>query len=202
MVRSFNKILGSCIDAADGTIGKVDNVLFEDIGWRVGYFVIETGSLFRRHQVLLSPAAFGPPDWMEKTFPVSLTREQVRNSPDVDTDQPVSRQQEAAMSKYYGWPLWSGEYPAIPLEGPPAEESPSSDTHLRSCRELIGYHVLQGADMLGQIEDFYLDDQTWAIRYLHVHSGPHLGGHLLLLPPAGTPVISWTYRRVQLSPSS
>jgi hypothetical protein len=34
------------------------------------------------------------PDWVKKTFHVHLTKEQVRNSPDVDTEKPVSRQQE------------------------------------------------------------------------------------------------------------
>ena len=42
---------------------------------------------------------------------VLLTREQVRGSPDVDADLPVSRQHEIAMSAYYGWPGYSAKDP-------------------------------------------------------------------------------------------
>ena len=37
---------------------------------------------------------------------VSITREQVKNSPDIDTDKPVSRQHEADYLGYYGYPVY------------------------------------------------------------------------------------------------
>jgi PRC-barrel domain len=200
MLRSLNRIMGSSIVAEDGTIGKVCNILFVDTHSRVAYLVVDVGGWFRRRQVLLSPAALGQPDWREKTIPVSLTREQVRNSPDVDTDQPVSRQNEVAMSKYYGWPLWNNDLPSTPVTVESLNEDVAGDSHLRSARELLGYQVLSGTDELGQVEDLYLDDENWTIRYAQVNSGFHLGGHTLLLPLDGGPEISWTYRRVQLMP--
>jgi hypothetical protein len=44
------------------------------------------------------------PDWSEKSFPAAITQEQVKNSPNIDTDKPVSRQHEIAYSAYYGYP--------------------------------------------------------------------------------------------------
>jgi hypothetical protein len=32
--------------------------------------------------------------------------EQVRNAPGVESDQPVSRQEEIALQQYYGWPAY------------------------------------------------------------------------------------------------
>jgi hypothetical protein len=44
--------------------------------------------------VLIAAEAFHGLDWGLQVFPVELTMEQVRNSPNIDTDKPVSRQHD------------------------------------------------------------------------------------------------------------
>jgi hypothetical protein len=44
--------------------------------------------------MLIAPLAVGQPDWTEKRPPVSISKEQVKHSPDIDTDKPVLRQHE------------------------------------------------------------------------------------------------------------
>lgn len=193
MLRSLNNILGSTIIATDGEIGSVHDALLEDISWRVAYLVVETGSWFKRHKVLLSPSVLKQPEWGRKVLPVSLAIEQVKSSPDIDTDQPVSRQQEMALNLYYGWP----SYWEIPVE--PQEATLTGDPHLRSCRELVGYGVTGAGDRLGQVEDFILDDKSWSIRYIVTRAGVESGGHMLLLPTENAREISWTYRRIEFN---
>ena len=41
-----------------------------------------------------------------KVLPVSITMEQVKNSPDIDTDKPVSRQHELEYLGYYNYPIY------------------------------------------------------------------------------------------------
>jgi hypothetical protein len=48
--------------------------------------------------------AIGSPDWMIQELPVSLTKKQVKRSPDIDIRKPVSRRPEAEYSRYYGNP--------------------------------------------------------------------------------------------------
>jgi hypothetical protein len=70
---------------------------------------VDTGGWLSYRKVLISPFAIGHPDWTEKTLPVSITKEQVKNSPGVDTDKPVSRQHEMEYLAYYGYPdYWGG----------------------------------------------------------------------------------------------
>lgn len=169
MLRSLNKILGSLIVATDGEIGTVYNVWFEDVSWRVVYLVVKTGGWFNRHMVLLSPMVLGKPDWNRKVLAVSLAREQVKSSPDVDTDQPVSRQAELALNQYYGWP----SYWDVPAE--PKENLMKGDPHLRSCRELMDYHVTAKGEELGwcRISSSMIEAGPSATRGAHDYSSGH-----------------------------
>lgn len=106
---SLQDLKGYTIRATDGDIGKVDDFYFDDDQWTIRYLVVDTGGFLTGHDVLLAPEALGDPDKTSKVFPVNLTKQQVQDSPDIDTHRPVSRQQEANLRDYYGWPYyWSG----------------------------------------------------------------------------------------------
>ena len=58
---------------------------------------------------LVSPIAVKRIDWQRNLVQVELTQQQVKESPNVDTDKPVSRQHEADFFDYYGYPYyWTG----------------------------------------------------------------------------------------------
>lgn len=42
------------------------------------------------------------------------------------------------------------------------------DPHLRSTNAVRGYEIQALDDEIGHVEDFVIDDETWAIRYLVV----------------------------------
>ncbi|MEP6864967.1 MAG: hypothetical protein ABJE66_30385 [Deltaproteobacteria bacterium] len=69
--------------------------------------------------------------------------------------------------------------------GPPdhRERPAESDHHLRSTREVIGYHLHEIDDAVGHVDDFIIDEQNWAIRYLAIDTS-HWGiGHKTLITP-------------------
>lgn len=102
MLCRLDKLEGYAIGASDGDVGRVTDFLFDDEAWVVRYLVVYTGSWLSNRTVLISPIAIGQPSWSDRTLPVSMTTEQVRNSPDVDTSKPVSRQYESEYFSYYG----------------------------------------------------------------------------------------------------
>jgi hypothetical protein len=109
MLRNLKDLENYKIRATDGEIGDIKDFYFEDDAWVVRYLVVDAGSWLASRQVLISPIAIDEPDWAEKTLPVALTQQQVRASPDIDTDKPVSRQQEAQYMGYYSYPYyWDG----------------------------------------------------------------------------------------------
>lgn len=222
MLRTVDSIEGYTIQATDGDLGSVKEVFFDDERWGVRYLVVETGSWLSSRRVLISPYSVTGIDTTVESISVSLTREQVKNSPDIDTHQPISRQLEGAYSQYYGYGnYWTGPYlwgvgglPEYPMPDagsvPRASERPEDlmdrasdqpqDTHLRSSEKVSGYHILGTDDEIGHVKDFIFDDADWAIRYLLVDTRNWWpGGKKVLLGTQWITRIDWTDSTVQSS---
>jgi hypothetical protein len=166
--------------------------------------------------VLISPFSIEKADWQAEEVQLSVTRQQVEESPSIDTAQPVSRQQEAAHFTYYGYPYyWHGTglwgpaaYPigfpaatAADIQGvrrqPTGPESDAQgDQHLRSSREVIGYHLQAADGELGHVDDFLVDDRDWAIRYMVVDTSNWWLGKKVLVSPEWITEVSWLDRKV------
>src|SRR3954469_12257867 len=109
MLRSTNDLRGYPLRATDGEIGSVDEFLFDDEQWTIRYLVANTGGWLTGRLVLISPIVLGKANWEAKTLAVALTRAQIEHSPDIAIDQPVSRQHEAELARYYDYyPYWGG----------------------------------------------------------------------------------------------
>ena len=228
MLRNMKDLEGYAIRATDGDIGHVKDVYFEDQRWVVRYLIVETGSWLSSRKVLISPFAIGRPDWPGKVLPVSITKEQVKNSPDIDTDKPVSRQHEMQYLGYYGYPyywggagLWgNGLSPSMMLTngsygGRDAEENRAqpnrgradletgrdedSDPHLRSCRAVMNYHIEASDGDIGHVENLLIDEETWAIRYMIVDTSNWWLGHQVLIAPQWIREVRWPDNTVAIN---
>lgn len=201
MKRNLNEAIGSHVDAEDGNIGKVTDFYFDDHKWTIRYLVVETGGWLNQHKVLLSPSAFKKFDWESKKFIVNLTKEQVSNSPDIDTDKTISRQYEIELHDYYSWPVYWGigalSYaPAAFIRMDEAGEKvssyqPKGDLSLRSIKEVTGYNMQANYEEIGHIESFLVDDETWIIDYILGNSQELMPGKKILISPDWVSEVSW-----------
>ncbi|MBN2385405.1 MAG: hypothetical protein JXB85_00165 [Anaerolineales bacterium] len=177
----MNELLGYKLWANDGHMGTVHDFFFNDEDWRVCYLVVNTGVWILGRKVLISLQALGQPVWASRTFPVDLTRQQVKASPRVDLAKPVSRQYEEELNRYYRWPAyWGISASTRPAYIPPrlfeeeAQEENSGeekeDPHLRSVRALTDYQVETDEGKVGPVVDFIVDDEDWSLRYLVVET--------------------------------
>jgi hypothetical protein len=202
MLRSLKTLRGYTIQAVDGEIGKVDGFFFDDSTWTIRYLVADTGGWLFNRLVLLSTVSLGRPDWEKGVFPVSLTKDQVENSPPVVLDRPVSRQMEDKLVGYYGWPTyWTGATAAAVSKRVAEMKKESlvhSDPNLRSTREVVGYHIHAVDGEIGHVEDFIAEDDTWVIRYLVVNTRNLLPGKSVLVAPTWVEQVSWAERDVYL----
>jgi endogenous inhibitor of DNA gyrase (YacG/DUF329 family) len=210
MKRSIKSLIGFTLGATDGEFGKVKEFYFDDISWTIRYLVVDTGNWLSGRVVLISPQALLAPDWANETFPVNLTKEQIKNSPDINTDRPVSRQEEIKLYAYYPWmTYWGGSYfdgghestsGADPLAiGPPLSElkekltkrNEDADHHLRSTYKLTSYKISAIDGKIGNLDDFLMDDGNWKIDYLLIDIGHWFSGKKVILSPDLIKEINW-----------
>src|SRR5919108_2970341 len=211
MLRRVKDLQRYTIAARDGDIGTIDDVYFDDQSWTIRHLVVETGTWLTGRRVLIPPRAIQGIEPMAERVITNLTKQQVQDSPGVDTDRPVSRHYERSLYEYYGYPLyWGGPYlwgpipyPAAPppgsyaAEGRRAEE-PAGDVHLRSARDVSG-HAIQATDgELGHVEDYLIDEHEWAIRYLIVDPQNWWPGHFVLISPEWITAVHWNDSTVQV----
>jgi hypothetical protein len=210
MFRNTNTLQDYAIHATDGMVGHVRDFYFDDQAWVIRYLVVETGNWLMGRRVLVSPMLFAVPEWTARELSVTRTCEQIRNSPDIDTERPVSRQQEAQYLGYYQSPyywggtgLWGDEMvPDMLVAGPPAAQPDphaSDDPHLRSCLAVTGHHIQALDGELGHVSGFLVDDTTWAIRYLVVDTSNWWLGSQVLIAPLWIDAVNWGERSVSVS---
>jgi len=207
MLTNTTNLKGFAIRAEDGELGTVEDFYFDDATWAIRYLTVDTGGWLGGREVLISPISVIKTDWRSRRLDVALTKNQVENSPDINSHRPVSRQQEAEFLGYYGYPsYWSGPYmwgpafypaglayapvgPAAPVAETPRQESP--DSHLRSTEAVVGYHIAAIDGEIGHVAGFLVDEETWAIRYLEVATHNWWPGKKVLVSPAWIERVSW-----------
>jgi hypothetical protein len=106
MLRNADSLYRLELHARDGVIGRVKDFFFDDHYWTIRYMVVETGSWLNSRKVLIATSVIENADWDEGLLRVDLSREQVRSSPDIDTNAPVARTHERGLHEYYGWPAY------------------------------------------------------------------------------------------------
>ena len=164
MLRSLYVMLDYHIAAKDGEGGRVADFLFDDESWTVHYLVVQTESPFGKRNVLILPFALGQVDWKKRQLPVLLTCEQIRTSPPLESDMPIALQQESGLK----------------LPG----------AHLRSMREVLGYHIHSADGEVGRVKDFIIEDTLWVVHHAVIAlNAPPLRS--ILLSPESFRSLSW-----------
>lgn len=216
MLNNVKNLRGFTVAASDGDAGNIQDVYFDDEKWIIRHLVVETGGWFSGRKVLISPFSVLGVDWPDERMRLNLTKEQIRNGPDIDIDKPVSRQHEAAVHDHYGYPYyWAGPYvwgysayPTLLAERAAEyahedavgenirKEREQGDPHLRSGREVVGYEIQATDDTVGHVEDFLFDDRDWSIRLMIVETRNWWPGRDVLISPKRIDRISWENRQI------
>lgn len=226
MPHTIKGLFGFAMGTSDGAIGEVTDVYFDDERWTIRYIVVATGRWLHGRKVLISPMSVRRISWDDAVIDVTISQQQVRDSPGIDTDKPVSRQHEIAFYNHYGYPNywegsnpwglatyplpWVGASPQAALSSPRSAddvvrrrrldcEHPSGDSHLRSSNQVIGHEVMATDGPVGTIGDFIFDDSNWAIRHAVVSTRKWLYGRQVLLPRETIVGVSWSEHEVYVN---
>jgi hypothetical protein len=206
MLNKAKTVKGYKLDSLDGEIGRAHEFYFDDQHWAIRYLVAETGNWLLNRQVLISPYALVAVNNEKQQIEINLTKKQIEDSPSLDSDKPVSRQFEDAYYGFYGWPLyWGGPnmwgaYPFIVRDPEQWTENTQGektwDPYLRSTNDVTGHHIQAADGEIGHVEDFIIDDETWAIRYLIIDTQNWWPGKKVLVSPQWIERVSWIESKV------
>jgi hypothetical protein len=225
MLWSASAINGYAISGSDGKIGAISDCLVDDTSWLVRWLVVDTGNWLSDRKVLLPSSAVAHLDAKNENCSIKLTISQIKDSPDVDTDRPVSRQMEASVYDYYGYsPQWNGGFGymggigtggigymggamPISLEARRREEAIADaqrsrdDVHLRSINAITGYHLHDSDGEIGHAKDFLIEDADWSVRYMVVDTMNWWPGEKVLVSTQSVTDIDWADRVVNINES-
>ncbi|MBB2971387.1 PRC-barrel domain-containing protein [Mesorhizobium sp. RMAD-H1] len=211
MLWNASNLTGYAIEATDGSIGSVVDFLFDDREWTIRWLVVDTGIWLSGRKVLLPPQAVATPEVPQRAIPANVTMQQVKDSPEIDTDAPVSRHHEGSLYGHYGWePYWVG-YPPVgaglapipqPVETTPPitgeDEADEGDPHLRSTGEVTGYYIRAKDGDIGHVEEFLIDSDNWTIRYIVVDTRNWWPGKKVLIAPRAVTSVDWAEETVDV----
>jgi hypothetical protein len=101
-LRSIKEMTSFALEAADGTIGEVEDFLADRDDWTIRYILVDTGRWLPGRKVLISPSWTESTDWIAGRVHVGLTKEGVQSSPAYDPSQTMDREYETELHEHYG----------------------------------------------------------------------------------------------------
>jgi len=211
MHRRVSAFIGYSIEAPDGKVGSVSDVLFEDDTWKLRWFVIDTGPWLAGRKILIHPESVGRPDIRQRAFPVTLMKSEVEAGRTISSDPPVALQMDPMQDdSYFLGPILGADYDGSygsTLSGRPISDSnarqwqgsaPIGDPHLRSLSEVTGYHIHALDGDIGHLEDFLVDDESWKIESAVVNTKNWGFGTHVLVSHEDIKGVYWSEREIFL----
>lgn len=213
MLHNTRRISGSSVLAADGSIGHVEDTLFHDETWDVRYFVIDTGPWILGRQLLCSPGYASGYDDEQAQLRIDLTRDQLKDSPELEADLPVSELKRREFNQYKKGPVyWSqtgvrkeahppGAMPAVHEESGMEKQRIERELyakHLRSAGEVTGYTVEASDEPLGSVVGLLVDDEDWSLRYIAVRVEGTDPPRMQIYSPDWVEAIRWIERSIHI----
>jgi len=219
MLHILKDLKGLHVAAVDQECGEVEDVLFDDLGMVVRYFVVKTGSWLNHRSVLIAPQAIKGAHPESGVLLSNLTRREIEASPPLEEARPVVRAYEESLAEHYAWnPYWAsaidpafgpfgmmmpGSFYAgqgLPLAH--REAAPTllaSDPHLQSARQFAGYTLRAQDGEVGHVKDLMVDAADWQIKYLVVATGHWFTRRPVVVDCVFIHAIHWFDRDIELS---
>ena len=102
--RTFNRtvitdqLTGFSVEAQDGSIGKVDDAT-DEVGR--SYLVVDTGPWIFGRKVVIPAGTIERIEWDDRSAHVSLTKDQIKDSPEFDPERGYDDEYHTRLGTYY-----------------------------------------------------------------------------------------------------
>jgi sporulation protein YlmC with PRC-barrel domain len=82
-LRSSAEVIGYCIEATDGEVGSVADLVIDDETWEITDVLVDSRDWLPGRLLLISPQVIERIDWPGKTLHLRLAREDILQAPEV-----------------------------------------------------------------------------------------------------------------------
>ncbi len=90
------------IEVTDGVIGYLQAMLIDTESWTIRYLIVNTGTWWLGHAVLIAPQWIREVSWLKSKIYVDMTQEQVKKAPVFNPIMPFDRELEKGIYRHYG----------------------------------------------------------------------------------------------------
>lgn len=224
MLQLLNQLTHYTLFANHEKIGKIEQFILEDSQWLTRFAIIKSSGWLKKKDFLISPQLISSTLHEQQNVMTSIPRDQLENSPDIRSIQPVSKLMESRYLDYYHWPSqWSGVgiWGASPsregLFGAENRDAPSdiispeleklqenpgaiqgSDSGLWLSHEVLSYEVKALDRICGQMRDFIVDED-WKIKYFVIDLSKMNSKKMVWVPCDWVDSLSWIHRQINLN---
>jgi sporulation protein YlmC with PRC-barrel domain len=101
MLHNARKIIGHTINAVDGAIGKVVDLIVNDRTWELDFIVVDTNNWRPGEKVIISPKRIKEIKWDSSEVTVNTMVELVKDSPEYHPNLPIGEVYEADLENHY-----------------------------------------------------------------------------------------------------
>jgi hypothetical protein len=143
---------------------------------------------------------------------LDLRKAQIKSGPALADARPVPRRSEKSYNGNGGQDTRGGRahgrgyHPRVAHHRAQWKEFLAGDEawhpFLRSTNDVSGYRIRASDEEIGYVDDFVIEDDTWAIRYLIVDTENWLAGRKVLVSPPWIDHITWSESTVFVNLSS
>lgn len=103
-LQSARHLVGFYVQALDGDVGHVEDLIVDLEAWQVRYLEIDTRNWVPGRRVLVAPGWLHGIDRPRRTVALDLPKDLVRSSPPYDRSAVLERGLEEALHRHYGRP--------------------------------------------------------------------------------------------------
>jgi hypothetical protein len=100
-LRSTRDVSGHTIEALDGEVGHVVDLVVDDETWIIRYLIVGTRNWWPGKNVLIATRSIDHISWEESKVYLRLKRETIQNSPEYSEGLLISRDYEAKLHRHY-----------------------------------------------------------------------------------------------------
>jgi hypothetical protein len=93
-LRSSNTVIGYHIEATDGDIGHLEDLVVDDYTWAIRYLIVNTSNWWGGRRVLVAPECIDNVSWSEAKVSINLTRQAIKDAPPHDSAAQLDRRGE------------------------------------------------------------------------------------------------------------